>query len=140
MKYRWQICCGNHLPAISGSIKNKEQEQILRPEWRNKIGTEKQLGTPWADGPINAAQVAAGHRSAEKSRQTWPAPRRTEKNKKQSESTKINRRRKTPDQEKWQNWTAQRHQRLAKTRNGHCRRAQIWARTERRKSNRELGK
>jgi hypothetical protein len=32
MKYQWQICCRKHLPAISGSVKNKEREQILRPE------------------------------------------------------------------------------------------------------------
>jgi hypothetical protein len=34
-----------------------------------------------ADGPINAAQTTAGHRPTEKSRQSWSAPRRTEREK-----------------------------------------------------------
>jgi hypothetical protein len=58
------------LSAISGSVKNKEQEQILRS---NKNGAEKQLvllEQDLADGPINPAQAAAGHRSVEKSHQT----------------------------------------------------------------------
>jgi hypothetical protein len=66
------------LPAISGSVKNKEREQILRPESRNKNGAEKQQGTPWA-GPRRWANQRSEwkknqHVQEDLSTQDFPVP------------------------------------------------------------------